>query len=77
MEDGITGSLTEDGPGFTWAPPLDEPDHTACAAITGRWFTPAVMAQKYQRNCSEVISRSKEVAGTARQDGQAVPWLVS
>jgi hypothetical protein len=78
VEDGVAGLLAKDEPGFTKAlAPLDELKPTGCAATARRCFAPTVMAQGCERNDNEVLSRSAEVAGAARQDGQAVKRLVS
>ena len=78
VEDGVAGLLAKDEPDSTKAlAPLDELKPPGRAATARRRFAPTVMAQCCERNDNEVISRSAEVAGAARQDGQAVKRLVS
>jgi glycosyltransferase involved in cell wall biosynthesis len=78
VEDCVTGFLAKDKARLTTAlAPLDELEPSGGAATARRRFLSAIMAQGCERNNNEVISRSAEVAGATRHDGQAVERLVS
>jgi glycosyltransferase involved in cell wall biosynthesis len=61
VEPGVTGLLAEDEQGFTEAVGrIDELDPAACAAAARRRFSPAVMADGYQRLYAEVLQRAAD-----------------
>jgi glycosyltransferase involved in cell wall biosynthesis len=58
IDPGITGFLADDEAGFTEAlGRLDELDPEACAEVARRRFSPAVMADGYERLYTEVLRR--------------------
>ncbi|PZA20488.1 glycosyltransferase family 4 protein [Modestobacter versicolor] len=71
VDDGVTGFLAADEVGFTAAlSRLDELDPEACAADARRRFSPAVMADGYERLYAQVL---RQAATAGRRPPRSVP----